>query len=219
MTDEVTYHFTELDVKVQQKIIDDYREGYQLDWNWWEGTYEHFKGVLEALGFSLTYKDGGAGRADKPAIWFSGFSSQGDGASFAAKYRYIGDVSTELVKHTEDATILKIAEELALLQIKNRMLGVPTFSAVISTTSGMYVHSNTMDAEADFESDADIKDEWWPILDQNAADIRDIARRLADWLYKELEAEHDYLLSDESIEQYVNCTDYRYTVDGELITD
>lgn len=36
------------------------------------------------------------------------------------------------------------------------------------------------------------------------------------WIYKKLEQEHDYLLSDECVEENIKCNEVEFTEDGSV---
>jgi hypothetical protein len=64
--------FEQLNDEAKEQAREWYREG-GLDYDWWEHIYEEWTAALKEMGF------------DGIDIAFSGFSSQGDGASFTAK--------------------------------------------------------------------------------------------------------------------------------------
>lgn len=64
--------FVQLNDQAKERARDWYRTG-GLDYEWWDSIEDEWKQELEELGFN------------EPDIAFSGFSSQGDGASFTAK--------------------------------------------------------------------------------------------------------------------------------------
>lgn len=66
------FQLAQLDDRAKERARNWYREG-GLDYDWWEYTIDEWKTELEDMGF------------DGVDINFSGFSSQGDGASFTAK--------------------------------------------------------------------------------------------------------------------------------------
>lgn len=63
--------FARLSPKAKERARDNYREG-NLDYEWWDHIYEEWIAELEEMGWR------------NPEINFSGFASQGDGASFTA---------------------------------------------------------------------------------------------------------------------------------------
>lgn len=71
--------FNELSPEQKQKVLDKNRH-YNTDFDWFEESIGEFKTKLEKLGFYDV------------KVEFSGFSSQGDGASFTAKHDKRGEV-------------------------------------------------------------------------------------------------------------------------------
>ena len=70
------YLFNELSEEQKQEVLDRHR-GYDVDhFEWFEYTIDDYKEILEIIGFYDI------------DINFSGFWSQGDGASFTGKYYY-----------------------------------------------------------------------------------------------------------------------------------
>lgn len=89
---------------VQEKVIDEHRDwNVEAGYDWWENVYEDWTRRLEELGFNDV------------EISFSGFSSQGDGASFTAK-------SIDVLQYLKTIEKSKILEAQAG-QIVNRLLG------------------------------------------------------------------------------------------------
>src|SRR5690606_33296995 len=76
------YTFDELSDKAKEKARDWYRDG-QLDYDWWDSVYEMAQTAGWILGIEMDHKT-----KNVPAIYFSGFSSQGDGACFEGTYKY-----------------------------------------------------------------------------------------------------------------------------------
>jgi hypothetical protein len=44
--------------------------------------------------------------------------------------------------------------------------------------------------------------------------VADALRDLADWLYRQLQREYDYLTSDAAIDEVIRANEYSFTVDG-----
>lgn len=140
-----------------------------------------------------------------PKIYFSGFSSQGDGASFEGDYRYKkGAAAAVAYESGNDATLINIAKRLQEIQHRNFY----SLRANVST-SGRYCHEYAMRADV-FDrfgesANDDISEE---ILDE----MRDFAR----WIYKRLEQEYEYINSDETIEESILHNEYEFFENGEI---
>ena len=90
MREEVikVFKFNELDDRAKEKAREWYRS-HATDDEWWDCTYDDFQAICEIIGIELDTKPVrlmGGGVRQEPIIYFSGFSSQGDGACFAGEY-------------------------------------------------------------------------------------------------------------------------------------
>ena len=45
-------------------------------------------------------------------------------------------------------------------------------------------------------------------------DIRDLLRSFADWIYKQLETEYNYLMSNEQIDESLEINGYEFNAEG-----
>lgn len=129
-----------------------------MEYEWWNSVYEDFKAIAGILGF------------DVHDMQFSGFWSQGDGASFTGNYAYKKGCIAAIKEYApKDETLHAIARDIVAMQ-------KPAFYRIEGTIyrqSHLYSHENTIRADSD--------------------DLTEIARRLCQWLYTKLEEEHDYL--------------------------
>lgn len=167
-----------------------------LDYGWWDYVYEDAIHMGALLGINTTADD----------IHFSGFSCQGDGASFAGTYiSGHGELDKLKAEAPEDTVLHSIADQLALIQVAQRLATGRSRIEFRVYTFGRDSHSSTMRVEDMYDIFPD--DDF-----DNSDELLAILRRFADWIYKRLEEEHDYLLSDECIDQYLN--DLTFDVDG-----
>lgn len=198
------FNYDELSKTAQAKVRDWYRIN-AVEYGWWDITYADFLGVCRQLGIEVAtklvaLKNGGA--RQEPCIYFSGFWSQGDGASFAGRYTHKpGSVEAVRKLYPEDTVLHVIAQELFLLQSRCKL----RLEAGI-TTSGRYSHSGTMQIESNAR----------PNMEKR---LLDTFRTLADWLYRRLEQEYDYRTSDAVIAETLLSMDYEFYSDGELVRD
>ena len=191
------YSFTELSEKAQQKAIDDNR--FDVDSEWYDFTIDDRKEVLEALGFSNVN------------IGFSGFCSQGDGAHFTGNYQFKkGALKNARKNYPEWKEYDEFATELFKIQRKNKF----SFSAKLAHR-GRYQHSNTAYV-VESESDLDLSvSENWNTLEQSVLRFIEACRKFMDSIYRDLEQEHDYLISDEAVKERLEDNDgYVYLEDG-----
>ena len=82
------FAFDELSDAAKEKAREWYRQG-NLDDDWWDTVYSDFLAICEILGIVLKtrpVKLMGGGIRGKPCVYFRGFCSQGDGASFEVEH-------------------------------------------------------------------------------------------------------------------------------------
>jgi hypothetical protein len=198
------YKFDELSDKAKEKARDRYRESGIHD-EWWDSVYEDAEEIAKLLGIEirqLPIKTLGGKIRYEPAIYFRGFSSQGNGACFEGTYRYRkGSVAAIKDYAPQDETLHRIAKTLQEEQKKSWY----RLSAKI-THRGNYCHSYSMDIEVDSDHPRDF----------DAEPIRKCMRDFADWIYERLEEEYDYLNSDEAVDESITANDYEFTKSGEL---
>lgn len=129
-----------------------------MNYEWWDSVYDDFKTIAGILGF------------DVQDMQFSGFWSQGDGASFTGSYAYKKGCITAVVDYApKDETLHAIARDIVAMQ-------KPAFYRIegpIYRQSHHYSHENTIRADS--------------------SELTEIARRLCRWLYDALEKEYEYL--------------------------
>lgn len=180
------YEFDELGGKAKERAREWWREG-ALDHEWWAPTYEDAKAVLARAGFTI--KD----------IFFSGFSSQGDGACFNGTW-YAEDVKpTEEMKEyaPKDEELHRLAREAEEIKAK-----YPEASTSIKH-HGFYYHRFCTEIEVD--AGVGLED---------AGKIRELARDAMLWIYQRLEAEYDYQMSEESCDESIRANEYTFTTEG-----
>ena len=147
----------------------------------------------------------GGGTRQKPCIWFSGFGSQGDGASFEGAYRFAPGAPKAIRAHAPgDGELHRIADGLHAIQRRN-------FYQLCADVSqrGRYCHEYSMSITVERDS---------PHNQDMTADAEDtvieLLRDLARWLYRQLEREYDYQTSDEVTDEAILANEYTFTDDG-----
>lgn len=199
--EQTEFKFSELSERDQNNArIAFIANDYPYD-DWWSFVYEDAVRMGELLGIfiSTTLHTSNKGRNYSTTdISFSGFWSQGDGASFEGTYTVAPDASAAIrAEAPQDETLHRIADQLSLLQTTRRLLGLEPFSATIRT-SGNYSHSGTMDITINYDVDEDDEAFYDDSLEKS---VTQLMRDFADWIYNQLENEHDYLTSDEVVDE------------------
>ena len=192
------FKFDELSEAAKETALDKWRED-GLDYDWWE--YEDAKQAAACMGIDI----------DK--IYFSGFSSQGDGACFEGTYEYKKGAVKAIKEYApKDEELHQVAQDLQDIQ-KKYFYGL--YARV--GQSGHYMHENctTIDVyqlrtlRDGYESDETAGIEAYEAI---AEALRDFMR----WIYKQLENQYDYLASDEAITETIKANEYEFTEDGKM---
>lgn len=190
------YTFAELSEEAKTRVRDRYRENYP-DYDWWDWTYDRAKEVGSLIGIDID------------DISFSGFWSQGDGASFTGKYSYEkGSKQAIRAEAPTDTGLHNIADRLAEVQHKHFY----KLTATITRPAGRYYHENSVDIDVEIDGDP------YRNIRRSAENaIQECLREFMRWIYKRLEAEYDYLTSDEKIDQCLSEGDTEYEANGEEV--
>ena len=186
-----------------------YRESC-LDYEWYDCVYEDFGTICRILGVTLRTSPVrlyGGGTRDRPHVNFSGFHSQGDGASFSGHYSHARGAARAIRAHApKDDELHRIADALQAVQKRN-------FWQVHASIrqQGRYCHEYTMTIEVERESST-----WQPPTDDAEDTVTEAMRDLARWLYRQLRAEYEYLTSDEAIDETIAANQWSFTAAGEF---
>ena len=175
---------------------------------WYDFVYEDFETICGILGITLAttpVRLYGGGTRDKPQIFWSGFHSQGDGASFLGTYCHARGASKAIRAHApKDAELHRIADELQVVQKRN-------FWQVHASIrqSGRYCHEYSMAIEVERDSPT-----WQPMTDGAEETVIEALRDLARWLYRQLRSEYEHQTSDEAVDEIVSINQWAFQADG-----
>ena len=190
------YQFDELSDKAKETAIKKLY-GINIDYGWWEFVYEDVKEIGKLMGIDISN------------IYFSGFSSQGDGACFVGNYEYrknsVKDVIAFAPKNTELHNIVRGLFDLqktCFYQIRANI-----------KHSGHYSHEYCTNINVSFENWYSQQD----FYDQDKENsLTELLRDFMRWIYRGLEKEYEYLTSEEAIIENIHCNEYEFTENGEL---
>lgn len=200
---QTEFTFEQLDDGAKERAREAERNDCYGD-NWWEWTYEYAVRIGALMGIEIGTRtvQGFRGKQhDEIDINFSGFGSQGDGACFRGWYRYKPDaVASVKSEAPQDEELLRIATELTVAQVAFK-LTYGSFVKARVTTGGHYSHSGTMNLDIEFEDDNFVEPIFERCYDDIGEDLQPLIRDFVDWIYHQLEAESDYLGSDEVIDE------------------
>lgn len=184
------YEFDELSKKAQEKALDNHRDDEVQYWEWYHAVYDQWTEKLNTSGYLDI------------DISFSGFWSQGDGASFTAK-------SIDLVEWCKANKKTKKYAKLLNL-IKNGTIDVRMW---VERIDNHYSHYNTCDVKADVYGGDHTQvheDLFWSLQKEIEEDREELSKEL----YKALEEEHEYLTSDDVIKDCFMTREMKFLEDG-----
>ena len=182
--------------------------GTYLDHEWYDAVFEDFEAICRILGVTLRTSPVrlyGGGTREKPHLWFRGFSSQGDGASFEGQYCHAKGAARAIRAHApKDEELHRIADELQGVQKRN-------FWQLNTSirTRGNYCHEHSMAIEVERDSPT-----WQPMTDGAEDAVIEALRDLARWFYRQLEREYDYLTSDPAVDESIATNGFTFTAEG-----
>lgn len=216
------FTFEELPEDIQEMAIDNLRD-INVDHNWYEDSFDYYKELLENAGF------------ENAEISFSGFWSQGDGASFVADcdaqkilnsmfFENEGQIAWLIKKGLTD----KAMEEMKRWNLWFTMAekhGSIQFS--IYRHSSRYSHENTVSPIVNIDSDYQDSGAWnngvWESVFMSKVNQEKLETMfeeyVRDWcrkIYSGLEAEYDYLTSPEAIRETIEANGYMFDENGNM---
>lgn len=189
------YQFFELSEDAQERAIENLHFLNVEDSFWYEFTLENATEVGKILGI----------QTDPKHIFFSGFSSQGDGACFEGRYSYKKGSRKEIRNYApQDSELHSIAHNLYLLQ---RRYGFTLWAE--SSHTGRYSHPGSVSIQVDCG-------ESYQLSQEDEESLEEILRDFMYWIYHTLEKEYDYLTSKEAIQETIEANEYEFTEEGKL---
>lgn len=204
--EKTIYKFDELpSERAKDTAREWFRQGMESDWS--EFICEDADIIGKMLGIEIDRKAvqlmGGGTRYD-PTIWFSGFSSQGDGACFEGRYSYAKKAPQTVRAHApQDTELHRIASELQALQRKHFF----RLEARVKH-SGHYYHKycTAIDVtDSRTGNDTDV---------ETAKELSELLRDFMEWIYRSLEREYEYRTSNEAVDADIEANEYEFNEDG-----
>lgn len=166
------------------------------DREWWEAEYEYWTKELREEGF------------EEVEICFSGFWCQGDGASFTAER-----VNLSRFLHAEN----RWKPEYRLLEVAEAVGS--TMDIKVVRRDSHYVHQYTVDPEfwGGIACDGLMGHRISQMLGEIEKLMKERVVELCNAIYKSLEKEYDYLVSDAVVMETIEANDYMFNYKGEQI--
>lgn len=222
-TEQTEFIYEDLSPKAKEKALMWFSS--ELDYQWWDCTYAQAKEDAKAKGFDIE------------DIRFSGFWSQGDGASWTGTVNL-----SQFIDHYLKDDNPAYGRYFTLQAIIDEGNDWVERHVTVSRSGYHYVHSNMMrldgidygvvdsleaDSEERLQADgplqrANIYQLWQGIdgaalLDDLCEWVLEEAKAIADKIYKDLEAEYDHLTSEESLIEGAYINGWRFDEDGNLV--
>jgi hypothetical protein len=210
------FTYAELDERGDQAAIDKAAEWLRecaVSYDWWDSVYEIWQSALEQIGFI------------EPKINFSGFWSQGDGASFTARIN-VEKLATFLAAPPSASKTIASQPLDFRPWIVFKCNGVPAYSqyrklvtlanyigAEVRRTSHRYSHKRTCDTYVDLSGSAS-KPRVEKLLLAFREDVEALRLMLCDAIYSDLEEEYNSLTGEESISDLAEVNEYTFTAQG-----
>lgn len=208
----IVYQFSELSDKAKETAREWFRTS-ALDYEWWDSVYEDAAQCAAILGIDIAARNQkcvyvGKPRREwtdrSPAIYFSGFSSQGDGACFEGSYTPKPDAASRIRDYApKDSTLHAIADSLATLPEGE-------WQATIKTSRG---YSFLSDSDVSVTACEELSPEQFAAGESL---ITQAMRDFADWIYDSLQREYEWLNEDSQVDESIEANEYEFTADGKI---
>jgi hypothetical protein len=220
-TEQTEFIYEDLSPKAKEKALQWFSES--LDHDWWEATYDSAKEDAKAKGFDIE------------DIRFSGFWSQGDGASWTGSVRIKEFLDYHLKEDNPDYSRYFVLQALLDEDWVEKYVTIERYGY-------LYVHSYQMreggvslsaldgldeDSEERLQADGPLqRADVYQLhvgIDTDALVVKLLewiikeAREYADGIYADLEAEHEHLTSEESLIEGAYSNGWRFDEDGDLV--
>lgn len=177
------YSFSELSPEAQAKVLKKYRD-WNTDHDWYRDTIDAFTKELEEEGYK------------SPDIKFSGFYSQGDGASFTCKSIDLTKFATQ-----QNACLAPVIAEDGI-------------AAYIDKTSLSYSHEKSVTLFVDWEHAEPPTQEQQEALGSLERTIEQDRLHWCKKIYRALEKEYESLTNDDCVAQSLEANELTFLEDG-----
>ena len=188
-TTRTLYKFEELPEETREKVIENL---YDINVNydeWSESVIDDAKTIGALMGIDITN------------IYWSGFFSQGDGACFEGRFDQTRGALKAVKEYApKDKELHRIAKGLQTLKPFGIYANVKH--------SGHYYHEGCTNIDV-------LHDEKEITAEQEEACI-ELLRDFMKWIYKMLNADYDYLTSEEAIVETINANEFEFDSQGNL---
>ena len=188
------YQFDELDESAKERARNWYRQASSDDGFYYDCVIDDAVGVGILFGLDMCQRRNNNGQYG-PSVYFSGFSSQGNGACFEAKWR---------ASNVQNKPLPFEDQELQRIHAEYQRIAALFPDAVFTVKHrGHYYHENCTEFDI--------------YLGEEAEDaLIECSRDLMRWIYRSLEREYDYHNSDDMVDENIRINEYDFTEDGDI---
>lgn len=192
----------------------DWARAHVFDYEWYDFVFDDFEEVCEIAGVEIDRDTHDASsKKEQRRIFFRGFYSQGDGASFEGSYAAAEGAPRKIRAERPRETVLhEIVDRLEAVQEENAREIVAQIKQ--RSKGGNYVHEHTMEIEVERDNAQGREPA------QGAEDVViEQMRNLARWLYRTLEQSYDAMTTDEAIDEDIRTNEWMFTADGKFVAE
>lgn len=207
--EQTEFSFAELSDRAKERAREKWRES-AMDYSWWGSTYEDADTIAGLLGIDIPRKNCptvGGGTSTEPAIWFTGFWSQGDGACLEGTWSPPDhDIAAKVREYApQDEKLHEIADRFAAIVKRCAHRNV----TARSTHTDRYYHAYSTTICVDIEPRDELagREVFCEALDRAhnidgiESELAEAMRSFMNWIYRQLEAEYEYQTSDERADE------------------
>lgn len=188
------YEFKELSDVAKKKVLEDHRD-INVDGEFWsEFCIVDAKTIAALMGIEIEH------------IYFNGFWSQGDGACFSGSYKYKPNIIEAVKSYAPDECLHHIAASFETIQHKARQ----SMSFTVEHR-GHYYHEHCTDFDVQADEDMDNQ-----LLTEIEKDTKEAARYFMKWIYRRLEADYNYMVTDEAVIETLEANEYEFLENGKM---
>ena len=190
------------DPELKAKVIENHRY-FNVEFNdWHDFIFDAWKEKLENYGFIM------------PEINYSGFWSQGDGASFTC---YRVDIPVFLENFNDEIGLTDKQKNLLLALMKD----YDVFGFEVKRRDHRYCHAHTVYVDTEdclyhFNGYEHLQAFLTSAMQRFEDVISDKVIEFSNKIYRELEKEYDYLTSEDAIIESLQANDYEFTEGGKI---
>lgn len=207
------YEFSELSNETKEKVLDRMRFYQVEDGDWWDSIYDHFATLCKTIGVDV----------DLEKTYFSGFSSQGDGAGMTAEVdlsefiaginekKYLDHaphIEKEADYHPAPCTIDKRVLALIDRGLIDVQIEVTAQGRSYYTRTEVYIDGS--DGPSVCPAYPNIAEQ----LDALRTWIEEQMNELTALLYRLLNNDYEYLTSDKALIEMIEANEYEFLADG-----